>query len=93
MSTIGSFFSLAHAGWVLVREGVVSELPADALPPPAKFAHRVAGLIARRQAADREQSERLSIALNKLGPSWIKLGQFLATRPDVVGKATACDFL
>ncbi len=91
MSTIRSFFSLAHAGWVLAREGVVSELPSDALPPPAKFAHRIARLIARRQAADRKQSERLSIALNKLGPSWIKLGQFLATRPDVVGSATALD--
>ncbi|KAG1702718.1 Ubiquinone/menaquinone biosynthesis C-methyltransferase UbiE [Nymphon striatum] len=78
-------------GWVLAREGVVSELPSDALPPPAKFAHRIARLLARRQAADRKQSERLSIALNKLGPSWIKLGQFLATRPDVVGSATALD--
>lgn len=91
MSKLRSYLSLAHAGWVLVREGVLSELPADALPAPAKFGHRMAGLIARRQAADREQSERLSIALNKLGPSWIKLGQFLATRPDVVGKATAKD--
>jgi len=91
MSSIRSFLSLAHAGWVLAREGVVSELPADALPPQAKFAHRLAGLIARKQAANREQSERLSIALNKLGPSWIKLGQFLATRPDVVGKETALD--
>lgn len=91
MGSIRSFFSLAHAGWVLVREGVVSELPSDGMPPPAKFAHRLASLIARKQAANREQSERLSIALNKLGPSWIKLGQFLATRPDVVGKATAND--
>ncbi len=91
MGSIRSFFSLAHAGWVLAREGVVSELPTDGMPPPAKFAHRIASLISRRQAADRAQSERLSIALNKLGPSWIKLGQFLATRPDVVGKATACD--
>ena len=91
MSTIRSFFSLARAGWVLAREGVICELPADALPPPAKFAHRLACLVARRQAANREQSERLSIALNKLGPSWIKLGQFLATRPDVVGSATALD--
>lgn len=91
MGTIRSFISLAHAGWVLAREGVVSALPGDALPPPAKFAHRIAGLIARRQSADRQQSERLSIALNKLGPSWIKLGQFLATRPDVVGKETASD--
>jgi len=91
MGILRSYLSLAHAGWVLVREGVLSELPSDAMPPSAKFAHKVAGVIARKQSKDREQSERLSIALNKLGPSWIKLGQFLATRPDVVGKATACD--
>ena len=32
---------------------------------------------------------RLSDALNKLGPSYVKLGQFLATRADVVGKDAA----
>ena len=51
----------------------------------------MAKLLARRQSRGREQSERLSIALNKLGPSWVKLGQFLATRSDVVGKEIAKD--
>lgn len=91
MASIGSYFSLAHAGWVLVREGVISALPSDGMPAPARFGHHLAGWFARRQAKDREQSERLSIALNKLGPSWVKLGQFLATRPDVVGKVIAKD--
>ena len=91
MRNIRPYFALARAGWVLVREGVVSAFPADALPAPARFGHRIAGIIARNNSADRKQSERLSIAINKLGPSWIKLGQFLATRPDVVGTATARD--
>ena len=34
---------------------------------------------------------RLSTALTRLGPSYVKLGQFLATRPDVVGTALAKD--
>jgi ubiquinone biosynthesis protein len=34
---------------------------------------------------------RLATALTKLGPTYVKLGQFLATRPDVVGKAIAKD--
>ena len=34
---------------------------------------------------------RLSTALTRLGPSYVKLGQFLATRPDVVGTALARD--
>jgi len=91
LSNIRSFLSLAHAGFVLAREGVVSALPTDGMPGPIKFGHRLAGLIARRRAKDLEQSEKLSIALNKLGPSWVKLGQFLATRPDVVGSQTAKD--
>ena len=32
-----------------------------------------------------ERGRRVSDALNRLGPSYIKLGQFLATRPDIVG--------
>ena len=34
---------------------------------------------------------RLSAALTRLGPTYVKLGQFLATRPDVVGPALARD--
>ena len=91
MKTLSAFFSLTRAGWVLAREGVISALPAEALTGPARVGHSLAGLIARRQSRDRKQSERLSLALNRLGPSWVKLGQFLATRPDVVGAATAKD--
>src|SRR5262249_32574357 len=34
---------------------------------------------------------RLAAALTRLGPTYVKLGQFLATRPDVVGPALARD--
>ena len=85
MNSFSALLSLMRAGYVLAREGVVSALPADGLPTLAKFGHRTAGMIARKRATGIEQSEKLSIALNRLGPSWVKLGQFLATRPDVVG--------
>lgn len=91
MSTLRNLFSLAHAGYVLAREGVISALPTDPLPPAARMGQRLAGLIRRRRARERARSEKLSIALNRLGPSWVKLGQFLATRPDVVGKTIALD--
>ena len=91
MGAIRSFLALSRAGFVLAREGVISALPPDPLPPPGRFAHRLAGWIARKQSRHRKQSERLSIALNRLGPSWVKLGQFLATRPDVVGAEIARD--
>lgn len=91
MSTVGNLFGLARAGFVLAREGVVSALPSDPLPPPARLGQKLAGLIRRRKTRDRARSEKLSIALNRLGPSWVKLGQFLATRPDVVGADIAGD--
>jgi ubiquinone biosynthesis protein len=40
-------------------------------------------LIERPSAKD--GSSRLAAALTKLGPTYVKLGQFMATRPDVVG--------
>jgi ubiquinone biosynthesis protein len=84
-------FALARAGFVLAREGVVSALPSDGLPPAAAMGQKLAGLIERGNARSAGRSERLTRALNRLGPSWVKLGQFLATRPDVVGKELAAD--
>ena len=91
MGMVREMAALMRAGYVLAREGVISALPGEALPPAARIGHRLAGWVARRQVKDRAQSERLSRALNRLGPSWVKLGQFLATRPDVVGKEIARD--
>lgn len=87
MSAAGSLLSLARAAFVLAREGVVSLLPAEALPPSARMAHRLAGLIASRRGGN--AAERIGAALNRLGPSYVKLGQFLATRPDIVGRRAA----
>ncbi|MGO4834213.1 ubiquinone biosynthesis protein UbiB, partial [Rhizobiaceae sp. 2RAB30] len=83
MSTAGAYFRLARAGWIMVREGVVAALPGDQLVGAPKFAWRVATLFTRRRAKGKQRSERLSEAVARLGPSYVKLGQFLATRPDV----------
>ncbi|MFN3482879.1 MAG: 2-polyprenylphenol 6-hydroxylase, partial [Rhabdaerophilum calidifontis] len=45
--------------------------------------------LARRDAGRR--GTRIVAALTRLGPSYVKLGQFLATRPDLVGMALARD--
>jgi len=90
-SPVAGTIALVRAAFILVREGVVSALPGDELPPMARLAHRFAGLIARRSAKRRARSERLSTALNRLGPSYVKLGQFLATRPDIVGTEIALE--
>jgi ubiquinone biosynthesis protein len=80
---------LGRAGFVFAREGVFGIVDPTDVPVPARPFLRLARLIERRttSAAD----TRLSAALTRLGPSYVKLGQFLATRPDVVGAALAAD--
>lgn len=89
---IGSLFHLArnaHAGFVLAREGALALIDPSALPPSARLGLRLARTIERRSAGD--SASRLSAALTRLGPSYVKFGQFLATRPDIVGAAAARD--
>jgi ubiquinone biosynthesis protein len=80
---------LSRAGFVFAREGVLALVDTRPLPMPAKTAVALGRLIARRTAKD--GSSRLAAALTRLGPTYVKLGQFLATRPDVVGKEIARD--
>ncbi len=80
---------LGQAGFVLAREGVLAVIDTSRLPLPARSAIRLARLIER--PASTVTANRLAAALTRLGPSYVKLGQFLATRPDVVGIALARD--
>jgi ubiquinone biosynthesis protein len=80
---------LGRAGFVLAREGVLGLIDPAPLPPPARAGLRLARLIERADA--RSAEHRLAAALTRLGPTYVKLGQFLATRPDVVGAALARD--
>jgi ubiquinone biosynthesis protein len=60
-------------------------------PPLGRLVIALARMVERPSALDTPRGQRASVALNRLGPSWVKLGQFLATRPDVVGRAMADD--
>ena len=91
MSSVTAAFRLMRAGWVLVREGVVAAMPGDELSGSPKLGWRMARLLARRRALRRGRGDRLARAVARLGPSYVKLGQFLATRPDVVGNDIAVD--
>ncbi len=78
-------YRLAKAGVVLAWFGV-GFAPSDfALPGPLRFlrSHRSQGF------PGQQRGERLARAVRLLGPSYVKLGQFLATRPDVVGDGLA----
>src|SRR5262249_11537931 len=80
---------LAHTGSVFARECVLAGCGTTLWPPPARTGVLVGRLIERR--ASRVAANRLAAALTRLGPSYVKLGQFLATGPDVVGVGLARD--
>jgi len=82
-------FRLARAGFVFAREGVLALVDPAPLPAPARLGLKLARLFER--PTDKGAPVRLSAALTRLGPTYVKLGQFLATRPDVVGVALARD--
>jgi len=73
----------------MAREGVFGLVYLPDLPAGPRFALAIARLMERRAVKDKSADLRLSDALNRLGPSYVKLGQFLATRADVVGKDAA----
>lgn len=91
MSTIGAYFRLLRAGWIMVREGVVAAMPGEQLDGLPRTGWRLARVLARRRSRRRDRTERIGRAVERLGPSYVKLGQFLATRPDVVGHDLAFD--
>jgi ubiquinone biosynthesis protein len=88
LAAIGHVSRLARAGFVLAREGAFLGVDPAALPPLARALLALANLLARRGAGG---LDGLAAASDRLGPSYVKLGQFLATRPDIVGPAAAME--
>ncbi|NND50083.1 MAG: hypothetical protein HKN60_07510, partial [Rhizobiales bacterium] len=73
-------YRLARAGLALARAGLPQVLGlGEAMPAPLR---RLSQWLAGDGEADIDE---LSRTLTILGPSYIKLGQFLATRPDIIG--------
>lgn len=87
---LSDYRRLMRAGTALARHDVV--LPGEyqsRLPLPARIAGGVLRMFGG--GAKGRPGERLAHALERLGPAYIKLGQFLATRPDVFGPEVAGD--
>jgi ubiquinone biosynthesis protein len=88
LADIGHVSRLARAGFVLAREGAFLSVDPAAVPPFARALLALANLLARRGAGG---IGGLAAAIDRLGPSYVKLGQFLATRPDIVGPTAAME--
>ena len=91
MTAIANMARLTKAGAVLAWSGA-RVLPDDAsLPGPLALFARVTAPLRKNGSAEHANQAKLSDALTSLGPSYIKLGQFLATRDDLIGRELARD--
>ena len=89
IASLASFLRLIRAVLTLARHDAI--LPAEyqsVYPAPARLLGRVLRVFARKAQAD-NPGERLARALERLGPSYVKFGQILATRSDVIGERFA----
>jgi ubiquinone biosynthesis protein len=86
---VAATFRLMRAGFVLAREGALSVADNAALPPVMKTAVKFGRLFERWSVRKRGPVENLRHALYALGPTYVKIGQTLATRPDIVGTDVA----
>jgi len=77
--TLASHDALFPLEWVSSTSGLV--LTAKIL----------SGFRVKRSVRSQRPGVRLSIALQELGPSFIKFGQMLSTRPDLIGEVIAND--
>jgi ubiquinone biosynthesis protein len=93
-NAITNLWRLSRAGLVLAQHGVRFVPKGQPVPLALRFA-RLLTLPVQIMAAPfnmgKPKQRRISSALAALGPSYIKLGQFLATRGDVIGPELAGD--
>jgi ubiquinone biosynthesis protein len=86
-STIKNIFRLIKIGFVLYRNGAIFILHELKVTP---VLYRFLKLMPF-QANNGRKGERLAKALENLGPAFIKFGQTLATRSDLIGDELADD--
>jgi ubiquinone biosynthesis protein len=93
-STLGNLVRLSRAGIVLAQHGV-RFVPKGMNVPFVLHLARAATLPIRVLSwpfrIGQSKQARVASALTSLGPSYIKLGQFLATRSDLIGPELAGD--
>ena len=91
MTAIANMVRLTKAGAVIAWSGA-RVLPDDvSLSGPLALFARVTAPLRKNGAGGDGNEAKLSDALTSLGPSYIKLGQFLATRDDIIGRELARD--
>ncbi|MBT4427574.1 MAG: 2-polyprenylphenol 6-hydroxylase, partial [Rhodospirillaceae bacterium] len=83
--SLKNIWRLVRITWILGRYDALFLLEDANIAP---FVTWIAGLAPRRRGLGRP-GQRLAAALQVLGPSFIKFGQALSTRPDLIGEDVA----
>ncbi len=85
---LSNFFILIKIGRALARSNSLSVFEEFYKPPLSiKILMRIFSLTTfNKDSENKTPGERLKNSFLTLGPAFIKLGQFLATRPDIVGQ-------
>jgi ubiquinone biosynthesis protein len=85
---LSNFFILVKIGRALARSNSLSIFQEFYRPPLSiKILIKIFNLTTfKKDSKNKSPGERLKNAFLTLGPAFIKLGQFLATRPDIVGQ-------
>ncbi len=84
MKRISTFFRMLMTGFILARhDALIPKEYARAVPWPMRFVGWWSRLFALRDRA-KNPGERLARALERLGPAYIKFGQILSTRTDML---------
>ncbi len=85
----GHIWRLLRVAGTLIRYDVLlPEEYYDQYSTPLQAAHTALSIFAKRRRG-KTVGERLAKALERLGPAYVKVGQFLATRPDMIGVQVA----
>jgi ubiquinone biosynthesis protein len=91
MFGIDHILRLLRVVYVLVRyDALLPREYEERLPMAWRPTAQAIRLFARHKKP-KTVGARLAAALEKLGPAYVKVGQFLATRPDIIGVSAAAD--
>jgi ubiquinone biosynthesis protein len=90
-SWIGHIWRLLRVAVTLARyDALLPEEYYERYPLALRATHTLLRVLVLRRRP-KTVGARLALALEKLGPAYVKVGQFLATRPDMIGVTAAQD--
>ena len=86
---MSSIFHILRAFWIIIifsRKGLLSKISKSSLVPQRALSFiNILNFFVGKEVPDSEIGSTIVETLKVLGPAFVKLGQALATRPDIIG--------